>query len=577
MTRLDKTRFFRAATRGANRMTRSALKALAVLAAFALARPAPAYEIEWSYTWSSAEITRVTGAEGTFNAPETLSGVPVTSIGKNAFNGNTKLTRVNLPATVTRIGDAAFSGCSALRSMELPAGVTSIGAYAFDYCKSMTSLVLPASVTSIGSQAFRSCEQLKTVYVEPGSGDRLKALLERSGFDTSQVTFTEEAYAAQETPAVEATWFTRRSQALAEALRTGKRIFLICGRDTCMNTMGTKNVSCEEPDVKAELVAKCVLWYSNCDTQEDENERYCPSGSYTLPVVCIIDPEDPDKFIVRTTGFLSGSQILGLLANIPYPAGVTDPMNPGDGHGYAALNARDVTAAYAAPKAVTLRGAAYRDSSLVALVELKLGKTNARAGTSRVSGTVTLLDGKRHTIRAQTVNVDGKSPVSVTLGVRGLNDLNLVIGADKFAGALGRWHAQSANVGGTWTKGTATATVSTFDTSAFPGEVFEQLLPASETAKTVRGKWVFGKAATIRYKDGVLTGANDPAKPNLSGLKLTYTPKKGTFKGSFKVHAVLGGKLKKYTLNVNGVVVDGTGSGQATCRKPSVAWPVTVR
>ena len=70
-------------------------------------------------------------------------------------------------------------------------------------------------------------------------------------------------------------------------------------------------------------------------------------------------------------------------------------------------------------------------------------------------------------------------------------------------------------------------------------------------------------------------------KTNRSGLRLTYTPKKGTFKGSFKVYALEGmgkaTKLKKYTVNVSGVVVGGIGYGTATCKRPAVSWPVTVR
>ena len=63
-------------------------------------------------------------------------------------------------------------------------------------------------------------------------------------------------------------------------------------------------------------------------------------------------------------------------------------------------------------------------------------------------------------------------------------------------------------------------------------------------------------------------------------MKLTYTPKKGTFKGSFKVYALEGEgkatKLKKYTVNVSGLVVGGKGYGAATCKKPFAAWRVTV-
>ena len=55
---------------------------------------------------------------------------------------------------------------------------------------------------------------------------------------------------------------------------------------------------------------------------------------------------------------------------------------------------------------------------------------------------------------------------------------------------------------------------------------------------------------------------------------------RGIFKGSFKVYALEGSgkktKLKTYTVNVNGFVLDGVGYGTATCKKPAVSWTVTV-
>ena len=36
-------------------------------------------------------------------------------------------------------------------------------------------------------------------------------------------------------------------------------------------------------------------------------------------------------------------------------------------------------------------------------------------------------------------------------------------------------------------------------------------------------------------------------------------------------------KLKKYTVNVSGVVVGGVGYGTATCKRPAVNWAVTVK
>ena len=69
-------------------------------------------------------------------------------------------------------------------------------------------------------------------------------------------------------------------------------------------------------------------------------------------------------------------------------------------------------------------------------------------------------------------------------------------------------------------------------------------------------------------------------RTNLSGMRLTYTAKKGTFKGSFKVFALEGSgpsmKLKKYTLKVGGVVVNGVGYGSATCKKPALNWALKV-
>ena len=111
------------------------------------------------------------------------------------------------------------------------------------------------------------------------------------------------------------------------------------------------------------------------------------------------------------------------------------------------------------------------------------------------------------------------------------------------------------------------------------------------------GKWKFAKAASVKWakpKKGADPSAYYDAvagkdlvvdtlggKTNVSGMKLAYTPKKGTFKGSFKVYALEGEgkakKLKKYTVKVSGVVVDGVGYGTATSKNPDLSCPVTVK
>ena len=166
--------------------------------------------------------------------PSTLGGYPVTRIGDGAFSDCYSITGVTIPDSVTEIGDGAFYGCEKLAdangfvilrdtfhyycgsaaTVVVPDGVRKIGYYAFWGCDFLTSVTIPDSVTSIGEQAFAYCyylgeatiprsvkyigdyafdyTALATVHVVPGDADRVKALLEASGFDTTGVAFVED-------------------------------------------------------------------------------------------------------------------------------------------------------------------------------------------------------------------------------------------------------------------------------------------------------------------------------------------------------------------------------------------------
>lgn len=180
---------------------------------------------DFTYTINNAQIT-ITGYTGTGGAvtiPSAIDGLPVTSIGSEAFDFCTSITSITIPNSVTTIGDWAFGLCFNLTSVNIPKSVSMIGEAAFSGCPlpainadmgnsfytsvggvlfnaSLTTLVaypggraggytipssvtsigggafansrlagvtIPSSVVSIGEYAFYCCQQLTSVTIPP--------------------------------------------------------------------------------------------------------------------------------------------------------------------------------------------------------------------------------------------------------------------------------------------------------------------------------------------------------------------------------------------------------------------------
>lgn len=68
--------------------------------------------------------------------------------------------------TVTSIASGAFQNNTVLKKVELPASLTSIGAKAFYGCKKLTKITIPAKVKSIGKAAFQNCKKLKSITIK---------------------------------------------------------------------------------------------------------------------------------------------------------------------------------------------------------------------------------------------------------------------------------------------------------------------------------------------------------------------------------------------------------------------------
>lgn len=166
-------------------------------------------------------ITKYTGKESTVILPSTINSWDVTKIGEDAFQDNTTITSVTIPANVTEIGSNAFAGCTNLTSVNyagdwsnltiqsgnpavqdaanaplfdfefilnntavvvtnykyngaaadvtIPSRyqgkpVTTIGHAAF-FNSAVTSVTIPDSVTSISDEAFINCPKLTNISI----------------------------------------------------------------------------------------------------------------------------------------------------------------------------------------------------------------------------------------------------------------------------------------------------------------------------------------------------------------------------------------------------------------------------
>lgn len=164
-------------------------------------------------------ITKYTGTESTVILPSTINSWPVTKIGEDAFQDNTTITSVTIPANVTEIGSNAFADCTNLTSVTYggdwskltiqsgnPAVEDAVNAQLFDFAftpdntavivkkyngtaadvtipshykgkpvtmidhaafhdSAVTSVTIPDSVTSISDDAFSFCSQLTNISI----------------------------------------------------------------------------------------------------------------------------------------------------------------------------------------------------------------------------------------------------------------------------------------------------------------------------------------------------------------------------------------------------------------------------
>ncbi len=129
----------------------------------------------FEYTANSAGTYVITGYNNYSNdyvvIPETINGIKVTAVGRNAFQQKPNIKTVVFPETVTAIASMAFYGCKNLSSVVLSNSVTSIGSKAFNGCTGLTGINFK-NVQSIGEHAFFGCKNITNITL----GSKLKVI-----------------------------------------------------------------------------------------------------------------------------------------------------------------------------------------------------------------------------------------------------------------------------------------------------------------------------------------------------------------------------------------------------------------
>lgn len=226
---------------------------------------------------------------------------------------------------------------------------------------------------------------------------------------------------------------------------------------------------------------------------------------------------------------------------------------------------------------VARRAITYMDG-YVGTAQVKCGKANKK-GLASVSVVITPINGKKKTYRSQKVDVTGSEVVVNWPGFKLELNGNSFSGSDGLCGGIS---IGSASVGGE-RYGTAY-----FDFGDVPetidGRWIEYPRGVCEMITLCGRRWKLASATKMKWREcpsNALCGSGSwevdmsGNRTNISGLKLSYSPKTGLFKGSFTLYTWSRGG-KKYKANVTGLMVDGRGYGEAIVKRPYTAWAVSV-
>ena len=219
----------------------------------------------------------------------------------------------------------------------------------------------------------------------------------------------------------------------------------------------------------------------------------------------------------------------------------------------------------------TLSGAAFSSGNATGVFSIRVGKANKK-GVFKVSGSLITTDGKRHALKSTAATANGGVITIGNINVKGIGTLTLTLAGNGFSGTLSNgWTAQTADT--VHLPGTLNFDVSTYPTEINGVGIKTEYLPFNLQVSFDGKKFYPPKVGSVSYRKGAFVvskgGDNNP-----SGLKLTYSAKTGTVKGSFKIYTFDGKKLKKWTAKLTGIVVNGNASILVTVSRVNFDTPL---
>ena len=150
----------------------------------------------FSISNGEAMLQRYTGEDADVVIPGTVNDMPVTAISGRAFENNTNLRSVTIPASVQAIEDgyldgwseshSAFYRCTNLEEVWFEEGsqLSYIGISAFECCSKLGSITLPDTLQTVGESAFSGCERLQSLELPDGLVTLGQNVISGSGIKT---------------------------------------------------------------------------------------------------------------------------------------------------------------------------------------------------------------------------------------------------------------------------------------------------------------------------------------------------------------------------------------------------------